>query len=506
MDDFTRIEGVRAVGSRRDAEGEISTETADAAPGGPSAEVCYMSARELVRAIGARELSATEVVRAHLAQIERVNPSVNAIVTLLAEQALASARAADERSAAGLPVGPLHGIPMAHKDTHETAGVRTTFGSPLLAENVPDRDELVIERLRAAGVITLGKTNVPEFAAGSHTFNTVFGATRNPYDPGRSAGGSSGGAAAALACGMHPLADGSDMGGSLRNPASFCNVVGLRPSPGRVPSWPAPDGFGTIGVQGPMARSVADVALLLSVLAGPDPRSPIALGDPGASFAELPPREMRGLRVAWTPDLGGAVPVQREVRDVVESAVRVFEDLGAVVRPDCPDLTDAEEVFRTLRAAHFAAGFGPLLDEHRALIKPSLVWNIEAGLALSAQDIVRAQLRHTELFHRVREFFGRYDVLVAPVSQVVPFDIELEYPGEIEGERMHSYLDWMRSAYLISVTGCPALSVPAGFTPGGLPVGVQIVGPHRAELAVLQVGHAFEQATGHGGIRPAVAR
>lgn len=255
-----------------------------------------------------------------------------------------------------------------------------------------------------------------------------------------------------------------------------------------------------------MARSVADVALLLSVLAGPDPRSSIALGDPGASFAELPPREVRGLRVAWTPDLGGAVPVQREVRDVVESAARVFEDLGAVVQPDCPDLTDAEEVFRTLRAAHFAAGFGPLLDEHRALIKPSLVWNIEAGLALSGQDIVRAQLRHTELFHRVREFFGRYDVLVAPVSQVVPFDIELEYPGEIEGERMHSYLDWMRSAYLISVTGCPALSVPAGFTPGGLPVGVQIVGPHRADLAVLQAGHAFEQATGHAGIRPAVAR
>ncbi len=478
----------------------------------PGDEVCYLSAREMVRAIRTRELSSTEVVGAHLARIERINPGVNAIVTLVAERALESARAADERLAAGEAVGPLHGIPMAHKDTHATAGIRTTFGSPLLADNVPDTDELVIERLHAAGVITLGKTNVPEFAAGSHTFNTLFGATRNPYDPSRSAGGSSGGAAAALACGLHPLADGSDMGGSLRNPASFCNVVGLRPSPGRVPSWPAVDGWGTMGVQGPMARSVDDVALLLSVLAGPDPRSPIALSDPGAGFAELPPRELRGLRVAWTPDFGGAVPelggslpVQREVREVVESAARVFEELGAIVEQTCPDLTGAEEVFRTLRAVQFSGTYGPLLADHPAAFKPSLARNIEAGLELSGQDVVRAQLRHTELFHRAREFFDRYDVLIAPVSQVAPFDIELEYPGEIESETMHTYLDWMRSAYLISATGCPALSVPAGFTPGGLPVGVQIVGPHRADLAVLQVGHAFEQATGHGEVRPALA-
>lgn len=492
---------------------EVSSRARSSAPAGAAttvpgedAELCFTPARELARAIRAREVSATEVVRAHLAQIERVNPSVNAVVTLVAEQALDQARAADERLSAGLPVGALHGIPMAHKDTHETAGIRTTFGSPVFAANVPDRDELVIERLHAAGAIALGKTNVPEFAAGSHTVNPVFGATRNPYDPARSAGGSSGGAAAALACGLHPLADGSDMGGSLRNPASFCNVVGLRPSPGRVPSWPAADGWFTMAVQGPMARSVDDVALLLSVLAGPDPRSPIALADPGTDFATIPSPQLRGLRVAWTPDLGGAVPVQREVREVVESAARVFGELGAEVEPDCPDLTGAEEVFRTLRAASFALGFGPLLDEHPGLLKPSLIWNIEAGRALSGQDIVRAQQLHTVLFHRVREFFDRYDVLLAPVSQVVPFDIDLEYPGEIDGEPMHTYLDWMRSGYLISATGCPALSVPAGFTPGGLPVGVQIVGPHRADMAVLQAGYAFEQATGYGHIRPSVAR
>ncbi|MGF6886493.1 amidase [Nocardia sp. GAS34] len=467
-------------------------------------ELCFSSARELARALRVRQVSATEVVRAHLAQIERVNPSVNAVVTLVAEQALEQAHAADERLAAGLPVGPLHGIPMAHKDTHDTAGILTTYGSPVFAANVPARDELVIERLRAAGAIALGKTNVPEFAAGSHTVNPVFGATRNPYDPGRSAGGSSGGAAAALACGMHPLADGSDMGGSLRNPASFCNVVGLRPSPGRVPSWPVADGWSTLAVQGPMARTVGDVALLLSVLAGPDSRSPIALGEPGTDFASLALREPRGLRVAWTPDLGGAVPVQREVREVVESAARVFEGLGAIVEPGCPDLTGADEVFRTLRAANFALGLGSLLDAHRELLKPSLIWNIEAGRSLTGQEITRAKQLHTALFHRVREFFDRYDVLLAPVSQVVPFDIDLEYPGEIDGEPMQTYLDWMRSAYLISATGCPALSVPAGFTPGGLPVGVQIVGPHRADLAVLQAGYAFEQATGYGRVRPAV--
>ncbi|MGP4024278.1 amidase [Actinomadura sp. 3N407] len=485
-----------------------------------SDEIHFMSARDLARRIRARELSAREVVQAHLDQIERTNPRVNAVVTLVAEEAARQAREADERLASGVRPGPLHGLPVAHKDTHATRGIRTTSGSPIFADHVPDADELVIERMREAGVITLGKTNVPEFAAGSHTFNPVFGLTRNPYDPSRSAGGSSGGAAAALACGMHPLADGSDMGGSLRNPASFCNVVGFRPSPGRVPSWPVPAAWSTLGVQGPMARDVADVALLLSVLAGPDPRSPIALETPGSAFAGPLDRDVAGLRVAWSPDLGGTVPVDPAVTGVLEPAVKVFEELGCVVEEACPDLSGADEVFRTLRAWHWDIALGPLLDERRARarrggtaphgprsdsgvdIKPSLVQNIDAGRSLTGADLGRAEVLHTALFHRVREFFGRYDVLLLPVSQVPPFDAGIEYPDEVAGEPMPDYLEWMRSCFLVSATGCPALSVPAGFTGDGLPIGLQIVGPHRADLAVLQAGYAFEQATRHAARRP----
>lgn len=462
----------------------------------------HLTARELAAGIRSRELSAREVVQAHLDRIEQVNGAVNAVVTLAAERALDEARTADEDAAHGAPLGPLHGLPVAHKDTHDTRGIRTTYGTPLLADNVPDHDELIVERIRAAGAITIGKTNVPEFAAGSHTFNPVFGATRNPYDLQRSVGGSSGGAAAALACGMHPLADGSDMGGSLRNPASFCNVVGLRPSPGRVPSWPDTAPWSTMSVQGPMARTVADAALLLSVVAGPDPRSPIALDTPGSAFGGSLERDLTGLRIAWSPDLGGAVPVDREVTDVLAPAVTVFADLGCAVEEACPELSGGDEVFRTFRAWQFHLALGALLETDADRMKPSLVRNVRQGRTLTGADLERATVLHAELFHHVREFFERYDALVLPTSQVVPFPVELEYPAEVDGAKTTDYLDWMRSAYLVSATGSPALSVPAGFTPGGLPVGLQIVGPHRADLRVLQIGHAFEQATLHGERRP----
>jgi amidase len=469
-----------------------------------ASELCFLTARELARRLRAREVSAREVVRAHLDQVERVNPRVNAVVTLVAERALDEARRADERLAAGRPVGPLHGLPVAHKDTHDTAGIRTTYGSPLLADNVPERDALVVERMRAAGAITIGKTNVPEFAAGSHTFNPLFGVTRNPYDLSRSAGGSSGGAAAALATGMHPVADGSDMGGSLRNPASFCNVVGLRPTPGRVPNWPQAAAWATMSVPGPMARTVADTALLLSVLAGPDPRSPVALDEPGDRFARPLDRDPAGLRVAWSPDLGGAVPVEPVVTATLERAVAVFAELGCRVEVDCPDLTGADEVFLTLRAWQFELAYGALLDAHPDQVKSTIAWNVEQGRALSGPDVGRAEVAHTALYHRVREFFDRYDVLLLPATQVPPFDAGLEYPTSVAGQPMHTYLDWMRSAYLVSATGCPALSVPAGFTPDGLPVGLQMVGPHRGEFALLQAAHAFEQATRYGERRPPV--
>ena len=465
-------------------------------------DLCFMTARELRAALGRREVSAREVVRAHLDQIGRVNPDVNAIVTLLPEHAMDLAAAADERAASGADLPPLHGLPVAHKDVHETAGIRTTYGSPLCADYVPAEDDLVIERMRAAGMITLGKTNVPEFGAGSHTFNRVFGPTRNPYDRGRSAGGSSGGAAVALACGMHPLADGGDMGGSLRNPASFNNVVGFRPSPGRVPDWPALLGWATLNVSGPMARTVADAALLLSVLAGPDPRSPIALPEPGARFAGPLASDIRGLRVAWSPDLGGAVPVEPEVAAAVRDAAQVFAGLGARVTEGSPDFAGADEAFRTLRAWQFEVMLGELLDRHPGELKDSLRRNIELGRRLTGPDLGRAEQLHTALFHRVRTFFSAHDLLLLPVSQVLPFDIGLEYPAEVAGVAMTDYLDWMRSAYLVTLTGCPALSVPAGFSAGGLPVGVQIVGPHRGDFAVLQAGHAFEQATQAGRRRP----
>ncbi|HEY0716505.1 MAG TPA: amidase [Streptosporangiaceae bacterium] len=468
--------------------------------------LCFMTARDLRAALGRREVSAREVLQAHLNQIDRLNPQVNAVITLDTERAEAAAAAADELAASGADLPVLHGLPVAHKDLHETAGLLTTYGSPVRASYVPAHDALVIERMRRAGVITIGKTNVPEFGAGSHTFNPLFGATRNPYDLSKSAGGSSGGTAAALACGMHPLGDGSDMGGSLRNPASFSNVVGFRPSPGRVPAWPALLGWGTMGVSGPMARTVADAALLLSVLAGPDPRSPIALETPGFRFAGpldgAPGGDPRGLRVAFSPDLGGVVPVEPEPAEAVVSAARVFAGLGAEVTEASLDFTGADEVFRTLRAWTFEATFGALEQRSPQQFKATLRENIAQGRALTGRDLARAEQLHTELFHRARRFFTRYDIALLPVSQVLPFDVELEYPAGIAGVPMTDYLDWMRSAYLVSATGCPALSVPAAFSSGGLPIGVQIVGPHRADFAVLAAGHAFEQATGVAGRRP----
>jgi amidase len=493
-------------------------------------EICFWSARRIAGAVRSREVSCREVVAAHLDQIERVNPAVNAVVTLVPERALEEARLADEATTVGRETGPLHGVPVAHKDTHATAGIRTTYGSRLLADHVPDADELVVERLRRAGVISIGKTNVPEFAAGSHTFNEVFGVTRNPYDLTRSAGGSSGGAAAALACGMQPLADGSDMGGSLRNPASFCNVVGFRPSAGRVPSYPSLLPWGTLGVQGPMARTVGDVALAMRVLAGPDPRAPLASGEDPALFdrplergpVRGPVRDLEpdpdpvmglglgrglglaGLRVAWSPDLGGSVPVEPEVVEALEAQLGVFADLGCPVEIACPDFTGADEAFRVLRAWQFGLTLGPHLREHRDVLKPGLVRNIEAGASLSGHDVAVAHQRQGELYHRVREFFEVFDVLLLPVSQVVPFDIDLEYPDVVAGEPQEDYLGWMRSASQVSLTGCPALSVPAGFTPAGLPVGLQVVGPHMADLFVLQVGAAFEARTRFARVRPGV--
>jgi amidase len=465
-------------------------------------DLCTRPATELAAMVRDGEVSARELVDAHLERIDRLNPDLNAIVTLDAEGARAAADAADAALAAGEAVGPLHGLPVAHKDTHVTGGMRTTWGSPLHADTVLPRDELVVARLKAAGAIRVGKTNVPEFAAGSHTFNTLFGATHNPYRHGLSAGGSSGGAAAALAAGLVPLAEGSDMGGSLRNPAAFCNVVGLRPTPGRVPTHPARIGWSQLSVQGPLGRTVGDVALTLSVLAGPDRRVPISLTDDPAGFAAPLPTELTGLRVAWAPDLGGRVTVDPAVTAVLASSVGVFESLGAVVEEACPDLSGADEVFGTLRAWLFESTFGEVCRRSPDRVKESIRWNAELGAKLTGPDLARAEQLHTELYERVVGFFDRYDVLLAPTTQVLPFPVEIEYPTEIAGVRQDDYLEWMRSCTLVSATGCPALSVPGGFTPDGLPVGLQVIGAPRDDRRVLEAGYAFEQATGFGRRRP----
>ena len=468
-------------------------------------ELCFSGAADLAGRIRRKEVGASEVMAAFLSQIERVNPAVNAIPTLLPEVALAGATAADRALAAGDPPGPLHGLPIAIKDLVLTRGIHTTFGSPIYADFVPDQDELLVERLRAAGAIVIGKTNTPEFGAGSQTFNPVFGATRNPYDLERTCGGSSGGAAVALACGMLPIADGSDLGGSLRNPASFCNVVGFRTSPGRVPQWPVDDPWDPLAVQGPMGRSVADVALLLSVLAGPDPRSPIAIEEPGERFRAPLERDFSGTRVAWSPDLG-RYEVEPEVRRVCEEALPVFGDLGCEVETAAPDLGGADEIFQVLRAWKTAAGKEADYREHRERMKDSVVWNIEQGLPLSGLDVARAMAKRAALHERVRAFFETREYLVLPAAQVLPFPVEVPWVREINGRAMETYIDWMGICYAITVTGLPAISVPCGFSSDGLPVGLQIVGRHNHDFAVLELAHAFEGATGHGRRRPEMAR
>jgi amidase len=447
-----------------------------------------------------REVSAREVVSAHIARIEAFDPVINAIVTRTFDTALTRATAADNAMATGRAVGLLHGLPVAHKDLADTAGVRTTYGSPLFATHVPQRDALVVQRMAQAGAISLGKTNTPEFGAGSHTVNAVFGATRNPYRHDRTPGGSSGGAAAALAARLVALADGTDLGGSLRNPASFCNVVGLRPSPGRVPSWPLADVADMFGVVGPMGRTVADAALLLAVLAGPDPRVPLALdqppphvSDPGQIGALLD-RNPAGLRIAWSPDLGQ--PVDPDVLAVLSPARHVLADLGCEVTEATPDLSGADEVFRTFRAFGFATFRADLLARHPDLVGANVTWNIQRGLELTAADLSRATVLRAELADRISAFFADIDVLACPVSQVPPFDVTLDWVHAINGQQLRTYLDWMATCYLISATGLPAISVPAGFTAAGLPVGLQLVGRRRGDWDLLAVARAFEAATG----------
>jgi amidase len=463
-----------------------------------------LSALEMAALIRTGTLSAREALAAHLQQIERVNPAVNAIVTLVPELAVAAAARADEMQARGEPLGPLHGLPVAHKDLLETRGIRTTFGSPLYQHYVPAEDDLLVERMARAGAITVGKTNTPEFGSGSQTFNTIFGATRNPYDLTKTCGGSSGGAAVALACGMVPVASGSDTGGSLRNPAAFCNVTGFRPSVGRVPNPTQAFGWLTLNTAGCLGRSAADLAFALSAIAGPDPRAPLSIHEPGTLFARPLDRSFAGVRVAWFRDLGG-VPFDPSVRVVVDAHRKTFESLGCIVEQAEPDFAPAEVAFRILRAWNTANSYGARLREHPGGFKDVLEAEIEEGLRLTGNDVARGETAHGQMWRRFQAFLETYEYFILPTTQVPPFDVSVPYPTEINGTPLDNYIDWMKSCWYISATGNPAASVPAGFTPEGLPVGLQIVGRDRQDFAVLQLAHAFEQATGVGTTRPPIA-
>ena len=468
-------------------------------------DLCFGSARALAHAERAREVSARELMAAHLARIAAVNPSINAIVSPLDDdRCLQLADDADRRLARGDAVGPLHGLPWAFKDLEDAVGFPATRGSVIFKDFMPEQDSVLVERLRNAGVIPIGKTNVPEFGMGSHTYNSVYGPTRNPYDATKSAGGSSGGAGAALAAGLLPLADGSDLGGSLRNPGAFNNVVGLRPSVGLVPAAPAAMPFVGFTVKGPMARSVADAAFLLSVMAGPDPRDPACLPLPVTDFAGQLEIDLSGVRIAWCPDLGG-LPLDPRVRTVLEAERQTFLDLNCQVDESAPDLSDVDDVFLTLRRLISGDRYGPLLEQHRRDMKPEAVEEIERGTALTVTDVTRAMTLHGQLLQRIAAFFERYDVIACAVSQVPPFDVTVDWPRSIAGVEMTNYTDWMKSAYWMSVTLGPAISVPCGFTPEGLPVGIQLVGPPRREVELLQLAYGFEQATRVGERHPRIA-
>jgi amidase len=463
-------------------------------------ELVMMDATALASAIRSRTASCVEVMTAYLDHIERMNPKVNAIVALQDRgELLLQARERDEQLERSDATGPLHGFPLAVKDLQSVKGIRTTLGSRIFKDSVPSTDSMMVARLRRAGAIFVGKTNTAEFGLGSHTYNLVYGATRNAYDPSRSAGGSSGGAAVALALRMLPLADGSDYGGSLRNPAGWNNVFGLRASIGRIPGDALDAWLPSMSVTGPMARNVTDLALLLAVQAGYDARAPLSMDGDGTIFQGQLAQNVKGKRIAWGADFKGHTPCEPAVLKVCRAAMRTFESLGCTVEESIPDF-DLDAVWQALvRLRGWQQGSSLLAyyndPVQRSLLKPEAIFEIETGLRQSAYDISAASTVRTEWYHAVREFFERYDYLVIPTAQVLPFAVELHWPQQVAGRRMQTYHEWMKASLLITMSGCPSLAAPAGFSEQGLPIGIQIIGPNRSELECLQLAYAYEQAS-----------
>ncbi|PSJ26636.1 amidase [Streptosporangium nondiastaticum] len=465
-------------------------------------DLVFRTARELVLLMVTRQVSAREVLEAHIDQIERVNKKVNAVVTFVPDHARKMAARADAAIARGERLGPLHGLPVLHKDLAATKGIRTTQGSVIYEDDVPTCNTLVVQRLIDAGAVTMGKTNTPEFGTGSQTYNRVFGATTNPYDTRMTCGGSSGGAAVALACLMAPIADGSDMAGSLRNPASFCNVVGLRPSVARVPAWPSPQPHFTLGTYGAMARTVGDVALQMQVIARPDHRA--ALNAPVIDFTQPLECGVAGTRVAWSTRLGD-LPVDERITETLAPAVQVLEDLGCHVDEREPDFSGADEAFSILRAAYYRQSFKKFHDERPKDLGDETTWEIERGLELTVDDLGRAELLRSQVHDRMYAFFGHHRFLIAPVTQVPPFDVREHWPKWVAGVKQTYYREWMRICSRVTLPGLPAISVPFGFTDEGHPTGLQIIGRQGDDLGVLRMAAAVEAATGAWRRHPRIA-
>jgi len=464
-------------------------------------ELVLLQAHQLAERIRLRQVSCREVMQTYLAHIERFNPRVNALISLQAPQdLLAQADARDAELARGLYRGWMHGLPHAIKDLSQTRGIRTTFGSPLYKDFVPERDGIMVERIKAAGAIIIGKTNTPEFGLGSQSYNPLFGATGCAYDPARTAGGSSGGAAAALAMHLVPVADGSDMMGSLRNPAAFNNIFGFRPSQGRVPFDDSADLFiDQLGYEGPMARSVRDAALLLSVQAGADARAPLSIAESAEAFAAPLERDFKGTRLGWLGDFNGYLPMESGLLELCQKALADFESLGCHVDAMQPDFAPEQlwSSWRTLRHWMVAGSLGAAYadPQQRALLKPEACWEVENGLKLSASDVFAASVARSNWYRAISKLFERFDYLLLPSAQVFPFDKNIPWPDSIEGVPMDTYHRWMEVVIPGTLSGCPVANVQAGFNEKGLPMGLQIIGKHQADFAVLQLAHAYEQAS-----------
>lgn len=464
-------------------------------------ELCSMSASAVVALLKRREVSPLDLIDAAAARIQQTDPLLNAIPTLCVERAQEHARRLMQKSPSDPPAHYLYGLPIAVKDNTDVAGVRCTFGSRIYADRIAPSSDIVVQRLESNGALVIGKSNLPEFAAGGNTFNDVFGVTRNPWDTRMTPSGSSGGAAAALASGQVWLATGGDFGGSIRTPSSFCSTVGLRPSPGMVPRAQKQP-FSALSVEGPMARNVADCALMFDCEAGAHPLDPMSHPAPAASYASAAARPRKPARVAFSLDLGVAPVIHRDVRAVCTAAAEKLARDGVTVEEAHPDLADAGKNFMLLRGAIYIARIGPLLAGHRHLLKPEVIGNTEFGLGLKLGEVVAAEIAHGELIRRVARFFENYDLLICPAVMCPPFPVETRYVEELDGVKLEGYMGWLVMTYALSMTACPILSIPCGFTADGLPIGLQVVAPTRAEAGLIAHGAYLEQLFGLAGRVP----